>query len=162
MHTLSTEPQETNQLFFYRRQNRHFWKRRQVIAQRLRETLSRGQPSYTGTNNNNNDDVTGTSSAIAPHDGTGSGASSIMGRNNNGTGSGTGKMNRAEPSTSAVSGRTDDCGCDDTDGEVGLTGVICSYDDDQSTLDPGSRRGGRPAAAHPVSSGNQAAASSSK
>ncbi|GJJ77040.1 hypothetical protein EMPS_09399 [Entomortierella parvispora] len=137
----------------------HFWKRRQVIARRLRETLSRRQPSTTGGANSHSDGgATGTSSAVA-HDGTGSNAGSILGRNNNNSGVGvssSGKTHRFDPS-SATSARTDDCGCDDTDGEVGLTGVVCNYDDDQSTLDPGSRRG-RP---KPSSSVNQTVGASS-
>ena len=142
--------------FFF---HRHFWKRRQIIAQRLRESLARRHPSYAGGINNHSDGVTGTSSAVA-HDGTGSSTGPILGRNSNGMNNGagvssSGKAHRFEPST-ATSVRTDDCGCDDTDGEVGLTGVVCKYDDDQSTLDPGSRRG-RPGISSPV---NQTAGTS--
>ncbi|KAF9944402.1 hypothetical protein BGZ72_002427 [Mortierella alpina] len=108
----------------------HFWKRRQIIAERLRDRLARRRPSRTGA-------AAGVSTAIAV-DGAGqTGSSSISGRAGAGTGAGVGNggQHSAEPS---------DCGCQNMEGEVGLTGIICNYDDDQSTIGHSTRRGDRP------------------
>ncbi|KAF9203839.1 hypothetical protein BGZ49_005992 [Haplosporangium sp. Z 27] len=84
----------------------HFWKRRQIIAAHIRGSLSRRQPSE-------REGVTaGVSSAISPDAGGGQSGSSMSGRN---TAAGTGGQHT---------------GCQDREGEVGLTGIICRYDDD--------------------------------
>ncbi|KAF9167948.1 hypothetical protein BGX21_000927 [Mortierella sp. AD011] len=93
----------------------HFWKRRQVIASRLRERLSRRQPSQAG----------GVSSAISPDAGAGQPGSSVSGRSTTQP-----QQHPQQPS---------DCGCQDREGEVGLTGIICRYDD-QSSLNSTIRR----------------------
>ncbi|CAO3568356.1 unnamed protein product [Mortierella alpina] len=106
----------------------HFWKRRQIIAERLRDRLARRRPSRTGTA------AAGVSTAVAV-DGAGqTGSSSISGRGA-GAGVGSGGQHTAEPS---------DCSCQNMEGEVGLTGIICNYDDGQSTLGHGTRRSDRP------------------
>ncbi|KAF9567451.1 hypothetical protein EC968_003252 [Mortierella alpina] len=108
----------------------HFWKRRQIIAERLRDRLARRRPSRSGA-------TAGVSTAIAV-DGAGqTGSSNISGRAGAGTGAGVGSggQHTAEPS---------DCSCQNMEGEVGLTGIICNYDDDQSTLGHNTRRSDRP------------------
>ncbi|KAF9937133.1 hypothetical protein BGZ75_005987 [Mortierella antarctica] len=108
----------------------HFWKRRQIIAERLRERLARRHPTRTGA-------AAGVSTAIAV-DGAGqTGSSNISGRVGTGTGAGVGSggQHTVEPS---------DCSCQNMEGEVGLTGIICNYDDDQSTIGHGTRRSDRP------------------
>ncbi|KAF9284380.1 hypothetical protein BGZ68_004722 [Mortierella alpina] len=108
----------------------HFWKRRQIIAERLRARLARRRPSHTEAG-------AGMSTAVAV-DGAGqTGSSYISGRAGAGAGAGvgTGVQHSAEPS---------DCGCQNMEGEVGLTGIICNYDDDQSTIGHSTRRGDRP------------------
>ncbi|KAF9113607.1 hypothetical protein BGX27_001197 [Mortierella sp. AM989] len=100
----------------------HFWKRRQVIASRLRERLSRRRPSQAA--------AAGVSSAISPDAGVGQSGSSISGRSPVAV-AGSAQQHPQQPS---------DCGCQDMEGEVGLTGVICQYDDDQSSMNPTIRR----------------------
>ncbi|KAF9352263.1 hypothetical protein BGX26_009896 [Mortierella sp. AD094] len=100
----------------------HFWKRRQIIASRLRERLSRRRPSQAGG-------VTaGVSSAISPDAGAGQSGSSISGRST--AAAATQQQQQQHPQ------QPSDCGCQDREGEVGLTGIICRYDDDQSSLNP--------------------------
>ncbi|KAF9965568.1 hypothetical protein BGZ70_004588 [Mortierella alpina] len=110
----------------------HFWKRRQVIAERLRERLARRRPSRTGTG------AAGVSTAIAVDGAAQTGSSSLSGRAasaGTGAGVGSGGQHTVEPS---------DCSCQNMEGEVGLTGIICNYDDDQSTIGHGTRRSDRP------------------
>ncbi|KAG0198516.1 hypothetical protein BGX28_008035 [Mortierella sp. GBA30] len=112
----------------------HFWKRRQIITERLRDRLSRRTPSGTGG-------VAGVSTAISP-EGASQAGSLISGRigagatgSGTGVGIGSGAQHPSEPS---------DCSCQSMDGEVGLTGIICNYDDDNSTVGQNTRRGDRP------------------
>ncbi|KAF9136711.1 hypothetical protein BGX30_010925 [Mortierella sp. GBA39] len=138
----------------------HFWKRRQVIAERLRDRLSRRRQQATTTQAV----PEGTSSAVATHPSsdaaigregaiTPSGVSVISGRgvgvggatttNNNGS-------NRSDnlqvPSSQRDGKRRQDSSgeynCQDMEGEVGLRGIICRYDDEEggSTIGQGSRR----------------------
>lgn len=140
---------------------RHFWKRRQVIAERLRDRLSRRRQPATTTQAA----PEGTSSAIAAHPSsdaavgregaiTPSGASVISGRgvgvgggatpnNNNGNNS----SDHLQLPSSQQDGQrrqdsSGDYNCQDMEGEVGLTGIICRYDDEEggSTIGQGSRR----------------------
>ncbi|KAF9099119.1 hypothetical protein BGX29_007293, partial [Mortierella sp. GBA35] len=124
----------------------HFWKRRQVIAERLRDRLARRRPTTTAT--------AGTSSAVAHQDGTAtpSRASVISGRGVGGSTSAAGGASNNNAGLSVPQsqqqeqrqGRQQDPSfdCQDMEGEVGLTGVICRYDDEEggSTLGQGSRR----------------------
>lgn len=139
----------------------HFWKRRQVIAERLRDRLSRRRQPATTTQAA----PEGTSSAIAAHPSsdaavgregaiTPSGASVISGRgvgvgggatpnNNNGNNS----SDHLQLPSSQQDGQrrqdsSGDYNCQDMEGEVGLTGIICRYDDEEggSTIGQGSRR----------------------
>ncbi|KAK3847833.1 MAG: hypothetical protein J3R72DRAFT_519164 [Linnemannia gamsii] len=137
----------------------HFWKRRQVIAERLRDRLSRRGPTPTAA-------TEGTSSAVATHPAssdnatggagatTPSGTSMISGRGVGGSGGRSAGNNSNNNSSSSdrlqlpqgggnrqqdPSGELD---CQDQEGEVGLTGIICRYDDEEggSTMGQGSRR----------------------
>ncbi|KAG0268264.1 hypothetical protein DFQ27_007232 [Actinomortierella ambigua] len=123
----------------------HFWKRRQVIAERLRRSLSRrharsgrGQDQHSQEQHphqqHHHSSQTGGVDAIikagsihshrsattrAPGEaGAGVGSSS-----SNGGGGGV----QYDTQRSHV---TDHCGCQHEDGEVGLTGIICQYDGD--------------------------------
>lgn len=103
----------------------HFWKRRQVIAERLRERLTRrrrqhgaspdkGKTPASDINNSNNvpavDPMPGLKATPEIKD----------------TGAGTQAAGRDR--------RTDSRDCQGMEGEVGLTGIICRYDDETSTL----------------------------
>ncbi|KAI8600575.1 hypothetical protein EDD21DRAFT_129987 [Dissophora ornata] len=103
----------------------HFWKRRRVIASRLRQRISRNQPSTaSGT--------AGVSSALSTDASTGlAGGSSISGRNATGVG-GTTHHHQQQSSS--------DRDCQDREGEVGLTGIVCQYDDGQSSRIPTHKR----------------------
>ncbi|KAF9925390.1 hypothetical protein FBU30_004804 [Linnemannia zychae] len=136
----------------------HFWKRRQVIAERLRDRLSRRRPSTTT--------AAGTSSAVAAHPssvdlgvGTGiggttttssGGSPSVMsGRAVGGNSSGGNHNNissdRRQSSSGTEQKKLDtmrEFNCQDQEGEVGLTGIVCRYEDEEngSILGQGSRR----------------------
>lgn len=133
-----------------------------MIAERLRDRLSRRRQPATTTQAA----PEGTSSAVATHPSsdavvgregaiTPSGVSVISGRgvgvgvggatttNNNGNNS----SDHLQVSSSQQDGqrRQDSSGefnCQDMEGEVGLTGIICRYDDEEggSTIGQGSRR----------------------
>ncbi|KAF9580386.1 hypothetical protein BGW38_002991, partial [Lunasporangiospora selenospora] len=112
-----------------------------IIAERLRQRLSRGRTSR--TRGGANSAPAGVSSAVSG-DGTGVTSGSISGRligSGSGTGGGgdSGSLNESS-SRHVVPQPSDDCGCQDMEGEVGLTGIICRYEDDQSSLGQGSKR----------------------
>ncbi|KAG0255323.1 hypothetical protein BGZ95_005787 [Linnemannia exigua] len=138
----------------------HFWKRRQVIAERLRDRLSRRGPTTASTE--------GTSSAVATHPAssdnaaggvgatTPSGTSVISGRGIGGSGGRAAGKNSSNTNSNSNSDRlqlpqgggsrqhepSGELDCQDLEGEVGLTGIICRYDDEEggSTIGQGSRR----------------------
>lgn len=106
----------------------HFWKRRQVIAARLRDRLARRRhPSPPQA------EAAGVSSAISHDAGQGG---SISGRNgganNSGVNSGTVERQHAQQPSD----------CQRTDGEVGLDGIICRYDDERSSINHSIGRAG--------------------
>ncbi|KAG0031363.1 hypothetical protein BGZ81_001327 [Podila clonocystis] len=113
----------------------HFWKRRQVIAERVRERLARrrrhhgASPEKGKAPVKNNDNA----AAVDPAPGVESAPE------NNDTGAG------IQAAAEGRDRRTDSHDCQGIDGEVGLTGIICRYDDETSTLGAGadSRRESR-------------------
>ncbi|KAF9362522.1 hypothetical protein BGX34_005997 [Mortierella sp. NVP85] len=114
----------------------HFWKRRQVIAARLRDRLSRRHRARTER------EAAGVSSAV-PDAGTGQAGSAISGRN--GVGNGNSNSNSAGAggvlnggTINSVDGQhsqqPSERACQQMEGEVGLTGIICRYDDEHSSI----------------------------
>ncbi|KAF9314160.1 hypothetical protein BG003_004473 [Podila horticola] len=103
----------------------HFWKRRQVIAERVRERLARRQRQHGASPEKGKTPVKdGNNTAVNPAPD----AETVPETNDTGAG------------TQAAEGRdrrTDSRDCQGMEGEVGLTGIICRYDDETSTLGAG-------------------------
>ncbi|KAG0093847.1 hypothetical protein BGZ92_001088 [Podila epicladia] len=113
----------------------HFWKRRQVIAERLRERLARRRRQHGASPEKGKKPVTNNDNAATVNPVPG--VESASENNDNGAGIQAGAEGRDR--------RIDSHDCQGMDGEVGLTGIICRYDDETSTLGAGadSRRESR-------------------
>ncbi|KAF9910548.1 hypothetical protein BX616_010836 [Lobosporangium transversale] len=125
----------------------HFWKRREVIAARLKERIARRRAAH---DNHQSAGATGVSTAISP-DATGgivSTGSNVSGRGGAGIGGNNGGEHGGISSGGIQQQHSQQpssvYGCQDMEGEVGLTGIICRYDDDQSSLNPTIRRHDHP------------------
>ncbi|KAG0252274.1 hypothetical protein BG011_007089 [Mortierella polycephala] len=114
----------------------HFWKRRQVIAERLRSRLAKKSRSSRTTG------AAGASSAIPP-EGASQAGMVVSGRNGAGVGgsSENGSLHEYGHTTRSHQQESRAYGCQNMEGEVGLTGIICRYDDERSTLGHSTRRG---------------------
>ncbi|KAG0339559.1 hypothetical protein BG004_006765 [Podila humilis] len=121
----------------------HFWKRRQIIAERLKERLARRKRRHGGGGGGGGEaDSPGTGKEPAVLDP----ATNINNNNNSignnatagkkeeiddiGAGTGTGGTVNYD----SLNYRSDARNCQDMEGEVGLTGIICRYDDETSSL----------------------------
>ncbi|KAF9180492.1 hypothetical protein BGZ50_006186, partial [Haplosporangium sp. Z 11] len=107
-----------------------------VIAERLRDRLARRRRSSRTAG------AAGASSAIPP-EGASQAGSVIFGRSGAGVGGGSdnGSLHEQDRATRSQQQGPSAYGCQNMEGEVGLTGIICRYDDEISTLGHSTRRG---------------------
>ncbi|KAF9977610.1 hypothetical protein BGZ73_005464 [Actinomortierella ambigua] len=120
----------------------HFWKRRQVIAERLRRSLGRrharsgrGQHQHSQQHQHSSQNgagLDGTTKAGSIH--SHRSAVRAAGESSAGVGSSSGSGGAGghpgTPYDTQRSHGSEHCGCQHEDGEVGLTGIICQYDGD--------------------------------
>lgn len=98
-----------------------------MIAERLRERLARRRRQHGASPEKGKAPVTNNDNAAAMNPAPG--VESTSENNDNGAGIQAGAEGRDR--------RTDSHDCQGMDGEVGLTGIICRYDDETSTLGAG-------------------------